>query len=89
MKALQKFTPEYLELCRRMKPEQIAKFLDDFRRIHGKREGASLTDKSKLISMKVPESLLFVFREKCRLLGVPYQTQIKRLMKEWLSGGDS
>lgn len=40
--------------------------------------------KSKLISMKVPEPLLEAFREKSQVLGVPYQTQIKNLMKEWL-----
>lgn len=40
--------------------------------------------KSKLISMKVPEPLLEAFREKSQVLGVPYQTQIKILMKDWL-----
>lgn len=40
--------------------------------------------KSKLISMKVPEPLLEAFREKSQVLGVPYQTQIKVLMKDWL-----
>lgn len=40
--------------------------------------------KSKLISMKVPEPLLEAFREKSQVLGVPYQTQIKLLMKDWL-----
>lgn len=40
--------------------------------------------KSKLISMKVPEPLLEAFKEKSLVLGVPYQTQIKVLMKDWL-----
>jgi predicted DNA binding CopG/RHH family protein len=40
--------------------------------------------KSKLISMKVPEPLLDAFKEKSQVLGVPYQTQIKILMKDWL-----
>lgn len=40
--------------------------------------------KSKLISMKVPQPLLDAFREKSQVLGVPYQTQIKVLMKDWL-----
>jgi predicted DNA binding CopG/RHH family protein len=40
--------------------------------------------KSKLISMKVPKPLLESFREKSQVLGVPYQTQIKILMKDWL-----
>ncbi|MFN8791711.1 MAG: CopG family antitoxin [Bdellovibrionales bacterium] len=40
--------------------------------------------KSKLISMKVPEPLLEAFKQKSQVLGVPYQTQIKVLMKDWL-----
>lgn len=40
--------------------------------------------KSKLISMKIQEPLLEAFREKSQVLGVPYQTQIKILMKDWL-----
>jgi len=34
MKTLQKFTPEYLENCRKMTPEEIVKFLDQFRLLH-------------------------------------------------------
>ncbi len=40
--------------------------------------------KSKLISMKIPQPLLEAFREKSQVMGVPYQTQIKVLMKDWL-----
>ncbi len=41
--------------------------------------------KSKLISMKIPQPLLDAFKEKSQVLGVPYQTQIKALMKDWLT----
>ena len=58
---------------------EIVRFLDDFRRIHGKRSG-----KSRLISMKVPEDLLAAFRAKAKLANVRHQTQIKNLMKAWL-----
>jgi predicted DNA binding CopG/RHH family protein len=34
--------------------------------------------------MKVPEDLLSAFKARARLSGVPYQTQIKKLMVEWL-----
>jgi len=64
-----------------MRPEQIIRFLDDFRALHAKRE---CPPKSRLISMKVPEPLLDAFRTKARLRGVAYQTQIKRLMSLWL-----
>lgn len=84
MKAVQKFSDEYLANCREMTPDQIVGFLDDFRRLCG-----STPARSKLISMKVPEDLLHAFKAKSALIGRPYQTQIKRLMKAWLTGPDS
>jgi len=54
--------------------------LDDFRQLHG----ADNRSRSKLISMKVPENLLKSFRTRAELAGVPYQTQIKKLMKKWV-----
>lgn len=80
MKAIQKFTPEYLERCRAMSPEQIVRFLDDFRKLHGSPTEA----RSRLISIKIPETLLSAFRSKAELAGTRYQTQIKQLMREWL-----
>lgn len=80
MRPVQYFSKEYLEQCRSMTPEQIVRFLDDFRRLHSNAAPA----KSRLISMKVPEPLLDAFKMKARLSGVPYQTQIKRLMSAWL-----
>ena len=79
MKAVQKFSDEYLERCREMSPDEIARFLDDFQHLH-----ANKTTKSKLISIKVPEDLLAAFKARARLEGVPYQTQIKKLMRAWL-----
>ena len=80
-KPVQYFTDEYLERCRDMSPLEIIKFLDDFRNLQ------SLgVEKSKLISIKIPPSLLESFKTKARLNGVPYQTKIKELMKEWVEG---
>lgn len=79
MKALQQFSPEYLERCRELTPDQIVRFLDEFRRMHGKSQS-----RSKLISMKVPEDLLSAFKMRARLNGTPYQSQIKKLMVQWL-----
>ncbi len=92
MKALQKFSDEYLEQCREMSTEQIVRFLDDFRRLHGAKNHTQphaisvqkSTSPSKLISMKVPEDLLFVFRTKAAMTDTPYQTQIKKLMLQWV-----
>lgn len=80
MKAVQYFSKNYLEECARMEPEQILRFLEEFRLVHSRTK----TQRSRLISIKVPEELLEAFKAKSRLHGVPYQTQIKRLMKEWL-----
>lgn len=81
MRPTQFFSKEYLEQCRPMRPEQIVKFLDDFRALHGPGKRAS---KSRMISLKVPEPLLEAFKTKAGLSGIAYQTQIKRLMSEWL-----
>ena len=79
MKTVQYFSDEYLERCRGMTPEQILRFLDDFRRLHG-----SSPVKSKLISIKVPEDLLNAFKTRAAIANTPYQAQIKVLMKDWL-----
>jgi predicted DNA binding CopG/RHH family protein len=82
MTPVQTFTDEYLEQCRRMTPDQVIRFLEDFRMLQSSRPA-----RSKLISLKVPEYLLEAFRARAELAGVPYQTQIKRLMQEWLMDG--
>ncbi len=82
MKAVQKFSPEYLERCGDLSPDEIASFLDQFRQVHG--QGQVPPSRSKLISMKVPEDMLAAFKVKARMDGTPYQTQIKKLMAEWL-----
>lgn len=84
MKVLQYFSDEYLEQCSLMSPEQIVRFLDDFRTLHH----ASKPVKSRLISIKVPEDLLNLFKVKASLNGIPYQTQIKKLMRSWVSEAD-
>lgn len=66
-----------------MTPDQIITFLDDFRLLH------SGSARSRLISLKVPEPLLAAFKAKAGLVGVRYQTQIKRLMQAWLEANGS
>lgn len=81
MTIVQYFSEDYLAKCRGMRPEQVIRFLDDFRRLHGRRRPPP---KSRLISIKVPEPLLDAFKAAANRAGVPYQTQIKRLMSLWL-----
>ncbi len=76
---VQYFSDEYLARCREMSPDEIVEFLENFRLLHGDERSAS-----RLISLKVPQGLLDAFKRRCRLEGVRYQTQIKRLMSDWL-----
>jgi uncharacterized protein (DUF4415 family) len=78
IKAVQYFTDEYLAQCRTATPKQILIFLETYRLMQVSEE------KTKLISIKIPESLLAAFRQKCDLTGVKYQTKIKALMRHWL-----
>jgi hypothetical protein len=79
VRPVQFFSDDYLERCRRMSPEEVLAFLDGFRLLHDR-----TPSRSRLISIKIMENLLDAFRVKCRLEGVRYQTQIKRLMSDWL-----
>ncbi len=79
MKAVQYFNDAYLERCKGMSSEQILEFLESFRRMQEK------PVRSKLISLKVPESMLATFKQRCDLHGVKYQTKIKTLMLKWLN----
>ena len=81
---VQHFSPEYLARCRKMRPDQIVRFLDGFRALG--RPPASA--KSRLISMKVPEDLLRSFKSACDKEGAAYQTRIKELMRRWLAERD-
>ncbi|MDH4468443.1 MAG: hypothetical protein QE271_10315 [Bacteriovoracaceae bacterium] len=90
-KALQLFSDEYLENCKKLTPKQILIFLDDFRRLHYETQlNLKLKSKSKskspskLISIKVPVNLLAAFKAKSQLENTPYQTKMKELMQEWL-----
>ena len=78
-KPVQYFTKEYLEQCKSMTPEQIIEFIENFRLLV-----SHVPEKCHLISLKVEPSLLNAFKQKAKLHGVPYQTEIKKLMREWV-----
>jgi len=79
LKAVQYFSDEYLEHCRALTTEQILQFLSDFQRLHTQQK-----TRTKLISIKIPEDLLGAFRTKAKLANEPYQSQIKKLMQQWV-----
>lgn len=78
-KPLHLFTPERLHRDREMTKGEIARFLHEFQALLQGDEG-----KRKLISLRVPDKLLSQFRKKAERVGVAYQTQIVRLMREWM-----
>ena len=78
MRPVQYFSDEYLGRCKKFSADETLRFLDGFRTLH------QPAAPSRLISMKVPQDLLDVFRLRCRAEGVPYQTRIKELMRRWL-----
>lgn len=79
-KAVQHFSKEYLDRCKGMTADQIIEFLENYRILL-----SSLPEKCQLISIKIEPSLLKAFKNKSSLQGIPYQTLIKKLMKEWLT----
>lgn len=81
-RGLQKFSKEYLDYSKDLTPDQIMKFIEDFKQLHGPK---AAEDKSILISLKVKQNLLNAFRTKAKTKGIPYQTLIKQLMLEWLN----
>ena len=77
---VQYFTDDYLRRCAKVSPEQIVEFLENYRVLV-----SNVSEKCQLISLKVEPSLLQAFKQKAILEGVPYQTQIKKLMKNWIT----
>lgn len=80
-KVIQYFSKEYVERCKEMTPDQALEFLEDFQKLSGE-----TNEKCTPISLKIEPSLLKAFKTKAKLEGIPYQTQIKVLMKQWLAG---
>lgn len=80
MKTIQFFSDDYLTQCQQLSAGQIVKYLEDFRVINMPRKKSV----SKLISIKIETDLLEAFKTKARLDGVPYQSRIKAIMRDWL-----
>lgn len=70
--------------AKKLKAHDIISALEDFRILSKTRGQKKFEDKSILISMKVPESLLNDFKKTCADNGLKYQTHIKELMRAWL-----
>lgn len=68
------------QLNQRLSPLEAVQFLETFRLMRHSQDEVQ----SKLISIKVPEDLLMLFRRKAEAEGIKYQTKIKNLMREYL-----
>lgn len=78
---IQYFNADYIDRCRDLNPDQILEFLDDFQTLM-----SETPQKCQPISIKIEPALLRAFKMKAKLAGIPYQTQIKKLMKAWIQG---
>ena len=83
VRAVQRFSDDYLKRCKNLATADIVRFLEDYRLAVG-----MVSTRSRLISIRMPEPLLDAFKAKARLENTPYQTQIKRLMREWLNDSE-
>lgn len=83
---VQYFSDEAIERSRDVSPLEIIRFLESFRNLH--LSSNAMPGESKLISIKIPVPLLEAFKARSGAMGVPYQTQIKTLMKKWLTSGE-
>ncbi len=83
MKPVQYFSDEYLAVAKKSSPTQIAKFLDDYRSLHGQAVLLQEHEPSKLISIRVTLRLLTALKDLAKKKRVPYQ----KLMKEIIEAG--
>ncbi len=81
MKTIQFFSNDYLAQCAQLSTEQIARYLEDFRIVNRPLKKPVC----KLISIKIETDLLEAFKTKAHLDGVPYQSRIKAIMRDWLT----
>lgn len=82
MKPIQYFSDAYLELSKKSSPSQIADFLEEYAKLHARPRQAN--EPSRLISLRMPASLLEGLKERAKKEGLPYQTWLKRVLEKEL-----
>lgn len=60
--------------------DEILQWMDDYTQLIAGQDPLP----SKAISIRVEGRLLALFKQKCQLNGVAYQSKIKELMSDWL-----
>jgi len=85
MRPTQYFTDEYLQSTRKSTPTQIAKFLDDYRILHGNAKLEVTRKKTKLISIRLTVDILSDLKSLSKRRQIPYQTLMKQLLEQGLN----
>lgn len=85
MKALQFFSDENLKMSKKYTPTQIAKFLDDYSKIHGSAKIRPTARPTKLISIRLPVENLAALKALSKTKQIPYQTLINQIIEEALT----
>lgn len=68
---------------KKLTPNQVLEFLDDFQSVvHGRDK------KTKLISIRVPENILESFKVLTKEKNQKYQSIIIQLMRDWIKGNN-
>lgn len=80
MKPVQYFTDEYIENCAKFSTDEVLGYLEDFREM----QGAAKPSKSRLVSIRIEDRLLELFKMKAKKEGSKYQTKLKELMWEYV-----
>jgi predicted DNA binding CopG/RHH family protein len=85
---VQYFTKEYLDQVKDATPDQIVRYLEESKQVYfaGLNQNAEKQEASTLISIRIPKDLLEAFKAKAELRNIKYQTLIKKLMLEYISG---
>lgn len=60
-------------------PEQVWKFLEDYNQIIQGKDQVT-----QAISLRIPKNILEAFKSKAQFKGLKYQTQIVKLMRDWI-----
>ena len=79
-RSIQKFTKEYIELCKTMTLGERLQFVEDMRQLYAGTQEPS----TKLISIKMDISLLRALKSLAKLKKIPYQTLMKAILRKEL-----
>ncbi len=85
MKPIQFFSDDYLKEARKASPTQIAKFLDDFRKLQAQSLQRQERDPTKLISLRLPLRILLRLKARAKEEQIPYQTLLKKILEDNLT----